>query len=131
MGPYLVGIPLQGSPSALRTPFIVHTSSSFVRHRRSVLCSSSYVLRTLSYVVRTSLYAVCLHLYIVVVRILLSFGPSYVVVCCSLSFVCCRTSFVRRLYIIIHTSFVRRRLYVVVHCPSSFVLRTSSLWQCT
>jgi hypothetical protein len=31
-GAYLAGIPLQGSPSTLRTPFIIHTSSSFVRH---------------------------------------------------------------------------------------------------
>jgi hypothetical protein len=109
---------------------VVRTSSSFsrsvLRSLSYVLRMLSYVVRTLSYIVRTSLYAVCLHLY-VVVRMLSSFGPSYVVVRCSLSFVCCRTLFVRR-----HTPFV----FV---CTSSFVchrtlfvvLRTLSLWQCT
>jgi hypothetical protein len=118
-GAYLAGIPLQGSPSALCTLFIIRTSSLFVRHHRSVLCSSSYVLCTLLYIVRTLLYAVRLHLYIVVVRMLLSFGPSYVVVHCS--------------YVVIHrlSLFVCHRSYIVVHRPSSFVLRTSSLWQCT
>jgi hypothetical protein len=111
MGVYLVGIPLQGSPSALRTPFIVRTSLSFVRHCRSVLCSSLYVLRTLSSIVHTLLYAVRLHLYVVIVHMLSLFGPSYVVVHCSLSFVCCCMSFVRH-----HTPFVFVRM-------SSYIVR--------
>jgi hypothetical protein len=116
-GAYLVGIPLQGSPSALCTPFIIRMLSSFVRHRRSVLRSSSYVLRTLSYIVRTLLYAICLHLYVVVIRMLLLFGPSYIVVRCSLSFVCCRTSFVR-----CHTPFDFVRTSSFVCCRTSFVV---------
>jgi hypothetical protein len=130
-GAYLVGIPLQGSPSTLRTPFIVRTSSLFVRHRHSVLRSLSYILRTLLYVVRTLLYVVRtllyvvrmllytvhLHLYVIVVRMLSSFGPLYVVVCCSLSFVCCRTLFVHR-----HTLFVFIRMSLFIHRRTSFVV---------
>jgi hypothetical protein len=116
-GAYLAGIPLQGSPSALHTPFIVRTSSSFIRHRRLVLRSSSYVLCTLLYVVRTSLYAVRLRLYVVIVCMLSSFSPLYVVVRCLLSFICCHTSFVRH-----HTPFVFVRMSSFVRCHTSFVI---------
>jgi hypothetical protein len=113
-----VGIPLQGSPGALRMPFIVCTSSLFVPHRR-------LVLRSLSYVVRTLLYAVRLCLYIVVVCMSLSFGPLYVVVHHSLSFVRCCALFVRCcLYVVVRCSYVIIRcssLYVVIHRLSSFV----------
>jgi hypothetical protein len=110
MGAYLVGIPLQGSPGALRTPFIICTSSSFVPHRR-------LVLRSLSYVVR------CRHLYLIVVwsfvhcRMLFVHCRTFVFVCTLLLFVCCC------LYVIVVWSFVR--------CRTSFiVLRTSLFVRC-
>jgi hypothetical protein len=86
-GAYLVGIPLQGSPSALRMPFIVRMLSSF---------GPSFVVVRPSYVVHMLLYAVHLHLYIIIIRMLSLFSPLYVVVRCSLSFVCCCTSFIHR-----------------------------------
>jgi hypothetical protein len=133
MGAYLVGIPLQGSPSALCTLFIIRTLSLFVPHHRSILRSLSYVVCTLSYAVRLCLYVVIRrsslfvrrHRLYVVVCMSLSFGPLYVVVHRSLSFICCCTLFIHCclyvvvccLYIIVHCL----SLYIVIHCLSSFV----------
>jgi hypothetical protein len=110
-GAYLVGISLQGSPSALCTLFIVRTLSLFIRHHCSVLHSSSYILCMLLYVVRTLLYAIHLCLYVVVVQ----------------SFIRCRTLFVvlcMLSYIVRTSSYtVCLCLYIVVHPLSSFVHR--------
>jgi hypothetical protein len=119
-GAYLAGIPLQGSPSALRMPFIVCTSSSFVPHRRSVLRSLSYVVRTLSYAVRLRLYivVVCMSLFVCRCRLVLCtlsyivHCPSYVVVrCCCTLYVVHMSSYAVRLCTLSYI--VRRPLYVV------------------
>jgi hypothetical protein len=124
-GAYLAGIPLQGSPSALHTLFIIHMSTLFVRHCCSVLHLLSYVLCMLSYIVCTLLYTICLHLYVFVVR-MLSSVQSFVRCCMlfivlrmllyivrTLSYTVCLCS-----YIIVHTS------SYIVHCPLSFVRRS-------
>jgi hypothetical protein len=104
-GAYLAGIPLQGSPSTLCTPFIIRMPSSFspsfvvVRPSYVVVCHSYVIVRCSSSFVRHR------RLYVVVVR----------------SFVCCHTLFVRR-----HTPFVFVCMSSFVrHCTLFVVLRPS------
>jgi hypothetical protein len=136
MGVYLVGIPLQGSPSALHTLFVVctllfihhHTFPSrgllapfvycslFIHHcMLSVCCCPSYVV-----VHRCTLFIVCHSSYVVCHMLFICY--SYIV--CSL-FVCHHTLFIHHSYVIV------RHSYASHLCMSSYVIHLSSFIHCS
>jgi hypothetical protein len=102
MGVYPVGIPLQGSPSALHMLFVC--CLSFVHHLFIECCL--YIVR-LSFVCCHTSFIHCLY---VVIRHLYAIRLS---------------SFIHRLYIVVcHSS-----LYIVVHHLLFFIFHMLSLWQ--
>jgi hypothetical protein len=113
MGAYLAGIPLQGSPSALHTPFIIRTSSSSLFSPSFVVICPSYVVIRCLYIVvcHSSLFVCCCHSYVVVIWSFVCRHTLFVVLRMSSYTVCLRS------YVVVCTS------SYILHHPSSFVRR--------